>query len=77
MLVRASGSVSGLPDDVVHIRCPSDATGGMACFWIWEPAAVLAADLAPGGPGQLPQSGSLHGMPSPERIRKNMSASES
>jgi len=36
MLVRASGSSSGLPEDVLHSCCPSAADAGMTDFRTWR-----------------------------------------
>ncbi len=41
MLVRASGSSSGLPEDVLHNCCPSAAVAGAFDFDTREPATVV------------------------------------
>src|SRR5579863_5138048 len=47
MLVRASGSTSGLLGFVLHSCCPSAALGGMADLRTWEPGTVLVLYLPP------------------------------
>src|SRR5579863_4296702 len=47
MLVRASGSTSGLLGFVLHSCCPSAALAGMAGFRTWEAATVLVLYLLP------------------------------
>ena len=46
MLVRASGSTSGLPADVLHSCCPSAADAGMADFRTREADTVCVFDVA-------------------------------
>src|SRR5450756_87514 len=46
MLVRASGSSSGLPGDALHNCCPSAAVAGMVGFRSREAATVFVVDVA-------------------------------
>src|SRR5580704_7147599 len=47
MLVRASGSTSGLLGSVLHSCCPSAALAGMADLRTWEPGTVFVLYLPP------------------------------
>ncbi len=62
MLVRASGSTSGLLGSVLHSCCPSAAFAGMAGFRTWEAATVFVLYLPP-SPMMTVASGTTSLMP--------------